>query len=53
MAPFLMGADSIIGLIIIAIGLYEAWKLNKRNPIVITGPFDLAAAGPDAEPANG
>ncbi len=40
-APFLMGFENIIGLIIIAIGLYQAWKLNKRNPLIITGPFHL------------
>jgi hypothetical protein len=36
--PFLGGLQSIIGLVIIAIGLYEAWKLNRREPLVITGP---------------
>ena len=28
---------NIIGLIIIAIGLYEAWKINKGVPV--SGPF--------------
>lgn len=41
-APFLAGFDNIIGLIIIAIGLYEAWKMNKRTDIRISGPFRLA-----------
>jgi hypothetical protein len=40
-APFLMGFENILGLIIIAIGLYEAWKLNKRMPINISGPFTI------------
>lgn len=48
-APFLMGFENIIGLIIIAIGLYEAWKLNKRTKIVITGPYDVATAAAPAE----
>lgn len=44
-APFLGGANNLIGLLIIAIGLYEAWKLNRRIPI--SGPFHVgAAAGP-------
>ena len=41
-APFLGGLQNIIGLIIIGIGLYEAWKLNRRNELTITGPHTLA-----------
>jgi hypothetical protein len=43
-APFLMGFQNIMGLIIIGIGLYEAWKINKRVPVAITGPYRLSAA---------
>jgi hypothetical protein len=50
-APFLAGAKNIIGLIIIAIALYEAWKLNKKVPI--TGPFRLAPAESVAPPVAG
>jgi hypothetical protein len=39
-APFLDGASNIIGILIIGIALYEAWKLNKRVPV--TGPFQFA-----------
>lgn len=42
--PFLAGASNILGLAIIAIGLYEAWKLNKRTVLQIAGPFEPAAA---------
>jgi hypothetical protein len=42
-APFLGGANNLIGLVIIAIGLYEAWKLNRRIPIA--GPFRVGSAG--------
>jgi ribosomal protein S27E len=38
-SPFLGGTSNIMGLIIIAIALYEAWKLNKRVPV--SGPFQL------------
>lgn len=32
--PVLAGAENVIGLIILAIGLYEAWKINKtRTPV--------------------
>jgi hypothetical protein len=41
-APFLAGVQNVIGLFIIAIGLWEAWKLNRRTEIVISGPHALA-----------
>jgi len=44
-APFLAGAENIIGLVIIGIGMYEAWKLNRRVPLVITGPHALTSSG--------
>jgi hypothetical protein len=40
-SPFLAGAKNLMGLVIIGIALYQAWKLNRRVPI--TGPFRLAA----------
>jgi hypothetical protein len=40
-SPFMAGVSNFMGLIIIAIALYEAWKLNKR--IVVSGPFRMAA----------
>lgn len=48
-APFLGGFQSVIGLFIIGIGLYEAWKINRHVPLVVTGPFRVGSApGPDA-----
>ena len=41
-APFLSGFQNVIGIVIIAIGVYEAWKLNKRVPLVISGPHAIA-----------
>jgi hypothetical protein len=38
-APILAGASNIIGLLIIGIAVFEAWKLNKRVQLAITGPF--------------
>lgn len=43
-APFLMGFDNIIGMIIIAIGIWEAWKINKRVDVTITGPYTVTPA---------
>jgi hypothetical protein len=51
-APFLMGFENILGLIIIAIGLYEAWKLNKRMPVSITGPFTITPVNPETVTVN-
>jgi hypothetical protein len=42
--PFLGGFQNLLGLVIIGIGLYEAWKINKRVPLAITGPFAVPAA---------
>jgi hypothetical protein len=50
-SPFLAGFQNIMGLIIIAIALYEAWKLNKR--VIVTGPFRLAPPEPAAQPVAG
>jgi len=41
--PFLAGFQNILGLVIIAIGLYEAWKLNQRAELKIAGPFKVTA----------
>ena len=37
-APFLTGVENIIGIVIVGIGLYEAWTLTNRDTTVITGP---------------
>lgn len=39
-APFFGGP---IGLFIIGIGLYEAWKMNRRADLAITGPHQVGA----------
>jgi hypothetical protein len=44
-APFLGGVENLLGIIIIGVGLYEAWKLNRHQPVVITGPHVLASTG--------
>ena len=37
--PILAGFSNIIGLIIIGIAVFQAWKLNKRTTLEITGPY--------------
>jgi hypothetical protein len=46
--PFLAGAKNLIGLLIIGFGLWEAWKLNRRAELAISGPFRVGAAAGDA-----
>jgi hypothetical protein len=40
-APFLGGVQNIMGIIIIGIGIYEAWKTNRRVPLVVSGPHAI------------
>jgi len=42
MAPFLAGFENIMGILILGFALYEAWKMNKRSELVISGPFPVA-----------
>ena len=41
-APFLMGFDNAIGLLIIGFALWEAGRLNRRLDVRPAGPFRLA-----------
>jgi hypothetical protein len=42
--PFMMGAENLIGILIIAFGLYQAWTINRRTEIAVAGPFSLSSA---------
>jgi hypothetical protein len=48
--PFLAGFENILGLLIIAFGLWEAWKLNKRQELEILGPLTIGAPPPAPAP---
>ncbi len=39
--PFLQGMENIIGLLIIAFALWQAWKLNARQQLPVSGPYQL------------
>ncbi len=45
--PFMGGTGNIMGLIIIGIALYEAWKINKRTRLALAGPFRISPAAGD------
>lgn len=40
-APFLGGLENIIGILIIGFGVYQAWKMNGRLKLEITGPHTV------------
>jgi hypothetical protein len=44
--PIIVGVKSPIGLLIVGIALYEAWKINKRPRVQLTGPYAVAAPAP-------
>jgi hypothetical protein len=44
--PFLGGFENILGIAIMAFGLWEAWKINKRP--AITGPHTVAGSNAQA-----
>jgi hypothetical protein len=46
--PILAGFSNIIGLIIIGIAVFEAWKLNRRVVLNIAGPFRVAGGATGA-----
>jgi hypothetical protein len=46
-APFLAGFENAIGILIIGFALYQAWKMNRRVPLAIQGPFAVGR-GPGA-----
>jgi hypothetical protein len=48
-APFLAGAQNIIGLVIIFLGLLQAWRMNKKVHLQINGPFRVGQGPPPLE----
>jgi hypothetical protein len=46
--PIIAGFSQPIGLLIVAFALWEAYKLNKKVNVVITGPHNV---GPASDPA--
>jgi hypothetical protein len=42
--PFIAGFENILGLIIIGFALFQAWKMNRRVPLVVNGPYAVGRA---------
>lgn len=51
--PLLLGMKNIIGLLIIAFALWEAWKINHKRAVDFTGPHAIAAQQSPPPPAVG
>jgi hypothetical protein len=49
-SPFLAGFQNIIGWLILGFALYEAWKVNRRIHLEVTGPFAITPV-PASNPA--
>jgi len=49
-APFLIGLKNVIGLVIIGVGLYEAWKTNRRLNLNFSGPHRMRPPTPTPAP---
>jgi hypothetical protein len=53
-APFLEITEAPIGVLIVLIGLWQAWKLSRGLPMHIDGPFRVATpTGPPADAPAG
>lgn len=50
--PFLQGASNIIGLIIIAVALYQAWTMTKRTDVSFTGPYRVGTPREGRDPVT-
>jgi hypothetical protein len=47
-SPIVVGIKAPLSLVISGIALYEAWKMTRRAPLAITGPYVVAQASPPA-----
>ncbi len=49
--PFLGGIKDLTGLVIIGFALFQAWRLNKKLHLPISGPFQVSGSGPSLQEA--
>jgi len=52
LAPITTAADNPIGLLIIAIGLWEAWRRTRRVEMLVAGPFEVGPAASAGAPVT-
>lgn len=46
--PFLAGLQNILGILIIGFALFEAWKLNRRMELSVSGPHQVSTSSAPA-----
>ena len=46
--PIFSGFSNIIGLLIIGIAVFEAWKLNRKATLNISGPYRVGGGAEGA-----
>jgi hypothetical protein len=46
--PFLSGIQNLMSILIIGFALYEAWKLNRRTELRVSGPHQVSPASAPA-----
>lgn len=51
-APILAGFQNFMGWIIIGFALYEAWKMNRRPPLILRGPLPVTVPAPAASASS-
>ncbi len=44
--PVILAQHSPIHLLFVGFALWEAWKFNKKLPLVVTGPYRVGDSGP-------
>lgn len=46
--PFLAGMENVLGILIIGFALFEAWKLNRRTELSLSGPHQVSTSSAPA-----
>lgn len=51
-SPILAGFENILGMLIIGFALWEAWRINRRATLEVSGPYKVGAEGASPEAAG-
>jgi hypothetical protein len=44
--PFVVAQQNVITIVIIGFALWQAWRMNQRIKLVVTGPYKVGESGP-------
>jgi hypothetical protein len=45
--PILLAQQNVITIVIIGFALWQAWRINRRLKLVVTGPYRVGESGPE------